>query len=164
MLIERSFIKCGDAGDALVVPRHYAPLAEIIKASPASLHLNNRDCKLFIVALTVANSPLVELEGRNNCLDGAAVRQQGQDLRDQRDLLLQAIKDRAFARAKGLVTEVTDEAPRRNTKIALPDLAFGRLGQNAFAGTRDGMVSGWTPRLFRNPGQFFKRLLLHGCL
>ncbi|MBS1807410.1 MAG: hypothetical protein JST84_04370 [Acidobacteria bacterium] len=77
----------------------------------------------------VSHSPLVEVEGRNNCLYWAAVRQQGQDLRDQRGVILQAIKDRAFALTKGLVTEVTDEAPfllRMHADVALPALAFGR--------------------------------------
>ena len=76
-----------------------------------------------------AHGAFVKLEGSDNRLYRAAVRKQGQDLRDQRGVFLQTIKDGAFAFAKGLVTEVTDEAPllrRMHADIALPELAFGR--------------------------------------
>ncbi|MGH9846729.1 MAG: hypothetical protein ACREEM_49145 [Blastocatellia bacterium] len=60
--------------------------------------------------LPVADGAFIQREGGDNGLHWTAMRQQGDDTRNQLGFFLSPIKDRAFGRTERLVADVTNVA------------------------------------------------------
>lgn len=91
----------------------------------------------------VPDRPLIQAEGEDNGLDGAAVREQFDHQRDQVSALPQAVEDRPSSGAETLVALVANVAAvflRMYADVAFSDLSSGRTVE---VGTKCGFWGQW---------------------